>query len=261
MEKTFVIEYDGLKLTVVATEVDGQVHIEITCDEGYANINAFYWGDAVDDGESFAFSGKKDSNLNMNGTDVDWDGGVKLSDPGLGKTPPATYLQEGQSYAFTLPVGVTLDDLATIGIRATSTSNPEGSIKGVATPEPEEPEVPDHFPEWPQDISHITLYFNADEACDTNGDGVYTVKIDTPTAFPDDLDDSIDTILAWIIENDDCVSEESQLLGVAIKGGKVEEQYFAMDGDTDPDPLPNGLTELVQNKNVDQTYEYNDIFA
>jgi hypothetical protein len=266
--KVFTIEYDGLKLEITATNNgDGTVSFSVKCLEGYADINALYWSDGdatAGEGSMDGFDAKSDKSLNMNGTDVAWDGGVKLSSAGLGSEgeDKDTFLTEGETKSFG-PFSINWDDLDTLGVRATSTSNAEGSIKGVATAEePEEPEEPqDHFPEWPQDISHITLYFQTDESCDTNGDGVYTVKIDTPAAFPDDLDDSIDTILNWIVANDECVDDASQLLGVAIKGGVVEERYFAMDGDINPDPLPAGLTELVQNKDVDQTYEYNDVFA
>lgn len=130
---TYTMEFDGLKLSVEIDFATGQV--TVTCDEGYANINAFYWSNGDDDGDFGGFS-RKDSSLNMNGTDVEWDGAMKLSSPGLGKTPPDTYLTEGESYSFLLPLPLDEADFQTIGIRATSTSTPEGSIKGVAQEDP-----------------------------------------------------------------------------------------------------------------------------
>ena len=133
-DKTFTIEYAGLTLVVEATDNgNGTTSISIKCVEGYADLNAFYWNDGVDDGTSFALTGKNTSSLNMNGTGEDWDGGLKLSDTGLGKegTTKATYLTLNETYpSFNINIGI--DNLDTIGIRATSTSTAEGSIKGVA---------------------------------------------------------------------------------------------------------------------------------
>ena len=52
------------------------------CLEGFADINALYWHDEIDDGSSCSLGTKKDSSLNMNGTGEDWDGGLKLSSTG-----------------------------------------------------------------------------------------------------------------------------------------------------------------------------------
>jgi len=72
------------------------------------------------------------------------------------------------------------------------------------------------------DISNITLVFDqdaGDEKPKPDGDGFYTVKIDVPNAFDDDLDNSIDAILDWLVANDEFITEDSDLLGVVIKGG------------------------------------------
>src|SRR3954447_20856599 len=64
-----------------------------------------------------------------------WDGGVKLSDPGLTKTPPPTYLTADTHDAYadsvTFTAFVDITKFSTLGVRATSTSTAEGSIKWV----------------------------------------------------------------------------------------------------------------------------------
>src|SRR3954447_5836478 len=83
-----------------------------------------------------------------------WDGGVKLSDPGLTKTPPPTYLtaatHDAYSHSYTFDMSGDLLHLAnatsgnnifsTLGVRATSTSTAEGSIKWVDTGESPPPQ-------------------------------------------------------------------------------------------------------------------------
>lgn len=135
--KTFDIVYNGLVLQVDAVDNgDGTVQIVIKCITGHADINAIYWGDgdkvANEGGGLQGFDAKKDASLNMNGTGQVWDGGLKLSNAGLGTdgVNKSTYLTEGETLnAFTITADFA--DLKTFGLRATSTSNPEGSIKGV----------------------------------------------------------------------------------------------------------------------------------
>jgi hypothetical protein len=125
--KIFLIEYEGLKLEVTATEAGTQTSLVVRCLEGSADINALYWGDDVDDTTQVDLG----KSLNMNGTGEDWDGAVRLSDPGLGKAgvTKSTYLTEGNSLAPVL-ADVSFADLDKLGIRATSTSTAGGSIKG-----------------------------------------------------------------------------------------------------------------------------------
>jgi Calx-beta domain len=131
--KTYDFVYNGLTLQVNAIDLgSGTTTFSITCLSGYADINALYWGDAIADGSSFDLGTKKDNSLNMNGTGVDWDGGVKLSSTGLGTagTDKPTYLTAGETYD-KIGVAVDWDSLSTLGVRATTTSTAEGSIKGV----------------------------------------------------------------------------------------------------------------------------------
>jgi hypothetical protein len=116
-------------------------------------------------------------------------------------------------------------------------------------PPPEE----ENFPTLENNISHITVYLSAAagsglESFDTKGgsssggqsgpDGLYTVKIDWLDADTDykDLDDVWDTIYARLLEIDPNLVGKS-VLGVAIKAG-TGEQFYALDGDEDVDPLP-----------------------
>lgn len=125
--KSFNIEYDGLKLQVDAFDnADGTVTFTIAAEEGYADINALYWSNGVDDGNSFSLG----KSLNMNGSDEDWDGGDKLSSPGLGSVDEGTFVTAGGD-PLVRTFDLSWDDLDTLGIRATSTSTAEGSIKGV----------------------------------------------------------------------------------------------------------------------------------
>ncbi|MCC5970875.1 MAG: hypothetical protein JJU15_13090 [Pararhodobacter sp.] len=154
--KVFDYEEDGLSYSVTVTQgEDGVFTATVTVHSGHMDVNALYFAD--DDqstGGGFGLGGP----LNMNGGGslfegerIDWDGGVALSRPGLGRegTSKETYLSadsDQNELSIPLPGIQSLDEIDYIGIRATSTSTPEGSIKGVSTgtePDPEVPEDPD----------------------------------------------------------------------------------------------------------------------
>ncbi|OJY27540.1 MAG: hypothetical protein BGP11_15930 [Rhodobacterales bacterium 65-51] len=142
--KIFTYEVDGLSYTVSLYEQDGQILADISVLEGSMDVNAVYYGD--DD-----FTGKSDSlggPLNMNGASLDgvkvqWDEAIKLSDPGIGPEgdDKDTYLHAGDTLTVELDAD-SLDAIDIFGIRATSTSTDEGSIKAVSD-DPAEPEYPD----------------------------------------------------------------------------------------------------------------------
>ncbi len=140
--------------------------------------------------------------------------------------------------------------------------------------------APDDFPLWGQDISHVTLVFRQ-TAGDTkpnykgdtpDGDGYYTVKIDVPESFNDDLDSSIGAILAKLDIKDANITSTSDLLGVVIKGGQQDTKFYAYgdynENDTASDPLPEGIgfslsgndTENPANA-IDVGYTYEYLFA
>lgn len=312
---TYTWEYGaagtGLQFTIVFDT--GTNQFTVTSHEGSFDLNALWWGDDEADGSAPALS-KADNSLNMNGGNtvwdddgnatsekIDWDGYQKLSNPGLGTAgeDKASFISTGEEYSFDAGAGFLAflenldegEDFA-LGVRATSV-NGDGSIKFADTDPvfddgvpPEE--VDDHFPEWPQDISNVVLYFDADTltgdgAGDTNpvegkkdgtgqgypsnpsdpmdGDGYYTVKIDSwPSDASDDLDDNLDAIVAYLIANDPNIDENTELLGASIKGGTQETQFYALDGDLDPEPVPGG--EFLNTGNgVDATVSYATIDA
>jgi Flp pilus assembly protein TadG len=109
----------------------------------------------------------------------------------------------------------------------------------------------DHFPEWPQDISNVVVYFDVpghegDEAGE--GDhGYYAVKID---GFPEegqssyisnDLDDFFASAVAYLRDSDDTLSDDTAVFGASIKGGQQETAFYRYRDDTNgpaPDPGP-----------------------
>lgn len=138
--KTFDIVYAGLTLRVNAIDLGGTTTFEVKCLSGSADVNALYWNDGdatAGEGSLIGFGAKSDNSLNMNGTAEAWDGGVKLSSAGIGKegAAKATYLQTGESYA-AVGVAVSWSTITHLGVRATTTSTAEGSIKGVDTDGP-----------------------------------------------------------------------------------------------------------------------------
>jgi len=136
--KVFEIAYEGLKLSIEAVDCgDGTIKFNVTCLEGYADINALWWSDGDGEASEYEALEKSEKSLNMNGSGEEWDGYEVLSSAGLGTdgTAKETYLTEGETYSFHLSVeqldNITWEDLSTLGVRATSTSTYEGSIKGV----------------------------------------------------------------------------------------------------------------------------------
>ncbi|RFP86818.1 hypothetical protein DZK27_13330 [Rhodobacteraceae bacterium 63075] len=142
--KTFSYETDGLAYTVTVYQdpETGAFQADITTTEGAMDVNAVYFGDDDTSGKSESLKGP----LNMNGAgqkgDVQWDQAEKLSDPGLGPegTEKETYLAEGETLTLELDIE-SLDEIDSFGIRATSTTTDEGSIKAVSEePDPEDPQ-------------------------------------------------------------------------------------------------------------------------
>lgn len=147
----YFCEEDGLTFTIETYQgQDGQFYAKITVLEGHADFNALYWGDDQDDGSQFSL-GAGNSPLNMNGAkthdgdSVDWDSGVKISSPGLGRmgVDKESYLETGDSLVVPLAGVTSLDEVETIGVRATSTSTPEGSIKCVLQADDHKDDAPE----------------------------------------------------------------------------------------------------------------------
>lgn len=180
-------ELDGLRFTVKIFQNDvGNFVAEFTVLEGHMDVNALWFSDGDDVTEGDITLVKRDSQLNMNGSESDgitWDDYTKLSSAGLGTEgeDKETFIQEGQTVSFDIggiPEGTTLDYFSILGVRATSTSTEEGSIKVVDDGEP----CPDGDPGFyiPFDLSNIVLYMG-------NEVDIIKVKINTLTLMTLDL--------------------------------------------------------------------------
>lgn len=165
--KIFDYVVDGLAYTVTIYEQDGAFFADISVVEGAMDVNAVYFGDDDFSGSSAGLRGP----LNMNGEGsryegetVQWDDAIALSQPGLGRegTDKETYISEGETLSIPLSIE-SLDDIEYFGVRATSTTNAEGSIKGVSgDPElHEEPDQPDE-PDEPEDPTFDKVFFTYD---------------------------------------------------------------------------------------------------
>jgi len=261
----FKIEYDSVNNTFTVTVLTGSM-----------NVNALYWTDndgTSNEGSYTGFTGaKSESSLNMNGTGYDWDGGLKVSDAGLGKTPPPSYITADPNDAFassyTFSAGsFDLSKFDTIGIRATSTSSAGGSIKWVNEGPDDAPPPPqdNHFPEY-QSLSHITLYWRTSDLVPTNQpldtrglpttesggkpaakdpDGWFTVKFNYGYHTPIDLDtdpNGLAAVLQFLVSQGKLDSSDiGDLAGVSIFDGSTtpKEIWYDLDnnpGDTDMPP-------------------------
>jgi Bacterial cadherin-like domain len=134
--KQFDISAGGVVLMVNAIDMGGgTVQFDIISKPGSApaDINAIYWGDnGVADNAQLNLGGS----LNMNGSAIDFDGGVVISQPGssggINVLAKPSYLTAGESYqkTYTGAVGF-FESIDNLGVRATSTGfDGAGSIKG-----------------------------------------------------------------------------------------------------------------------------------
>jgi hypothetical protein len=272
-------------INVTATlTAEGGIRVEYSLDDGSApaDLTGIYF-DFFNDGGAVSQLG---GGNNMNGYGDGFDVGYQQGDTGLkdgANTSGVVEFSAAQlaAFGFTTSGESLLEEFANteIGFRATSTGDDgEGSLKigGTGDYHGGDDDDDDFFPPWGQDISNVILVFDqtdGDTKPDPDGDGYYTVKIDSwPGGADDDLDSSIDDILAWLIANDPNVSADSDLLGVIIKGGTEDTNFYAFgDNDTngtEPDDAPAGLgLSWVGSENpqpasaVDDSYDYEDVFG
>jgi len=279
--KTFTLDSaDGaVQILITATAATGGVSFDLEVAKGDADMLGFYLDIGGDGGDIFAINscngkGKGNDANNMNGTDDQgvriggFDYAAAIGDAGLGNgdTRSASVTINGISFA-------DLDN-AIVGVRATSATSDEfggreGSLKLTGRIDPVELGGPnDFFPVWPQDISNIVLYWGADHVADNadrNNDGFYTVKIDSVTGAPADLDDWIQDVLGYLTDEDDNIDAiaAEKMHGVAIKGGTGETQFFSYGANntngTEANLVPGGT--LIEGNQLDKTFEYGDIFG
>ena len=243
-----------------ALDADGNVVISyaLADDSAPADILGVYFDWGNDGGPITGLGGGNNMNgSSSDGTALDgFDYAVKTGNAGLkdGATTSGTFTIPLSKLGPVMVDGVVdLQLLAEsqIGIRATSTGwDQEGSVKLAALGEVcEPPPPPDDFPTWAQDISNVIFVFNqtlGDTKPKPDGDGYYTVKIDEwPGPADDDLDNSIDQILNYLVANDPNISAGFDLLGVIIKGGIQPTNFYAYGvhntNGTDADTPPDGL--------------------
>ncbi|WP_379862641.1 hypothetical protein [Mameliella alba] len=195
--KVFTYELDGLSYTVSLFEDNGTIMADITVLEGAMDVNAIYFGDDDYSGESASLDGP----LNMNGArledgDIQWDMAQALSDPGLGPdaADKETYLSAGDTLTLELDAE-SIDDIDVVGIRATSTTTDEGSIKAVSD-DPEEPEEP----EDPEEPTFEKVYFGTGTNEETglpDGVAIFGEPFEGNPVLPEDQEPTFENYLAY----------------------------------------------------------------
>lgn len=243
--RTFTWQTEGLSYTVtVYTDENGQIMADITINEGFADINGLYWGDETMEGKSVSLG----ESLNMNGSGstldgekVQWDDAQMLSKPGLGTegTEKATFLQAGDTLTVQLDA-TSLEDIDFFGIRATSTSTPEGSIKGVSEAEIDDDdcERPDvgTFPELAANVTGITFAIDQDDDASTFENYIYVAKEDvTDPGDTLEFDDYFNVLLTKMDEQN-ILCEADPLKAFVYTTNDTEqpidpEYYLAFDGE------------------------------
>lgn len=132
----------GLQFTIDAVANGSGTSFNVQVLVGSLNLNAVYWGDGDNTANESHFDGVFANSDNINGANVLWndngtstsknevyDGGKKLSDAGLGHGTDLFLSATGKStYQFDVP-NLDLTKFPVLGVRATSTSTAEGSIK------------------------------------------------------------------------------------------------------------------------------------
>jgi hypothetical protein len=270
----------GVTIEVTAEVVNGNVVLSYKIVEGEGDLNGIFI-DWKDDGGDSSQIGSKANN--MNGSDengfklngFDWAeelGSVGGNDEDHTEGTVSFSLDELREY-LCLDADATEAQImealagARIGFRLTSVGEDrEDSLKLTGTGEydPGNGGDDDFFEEWPQDISNAVFYI------DTTGDGEWdlAIKIDN---FPDDdeigwisndMDDFYACMFEYIKHKDDRVDDDSVLIGVSIKGGKVDDAFFLIEGDTNgPLPDPDDAPDPLLNTGTGTTeYQYADFY-
>ena len=232
MSKVFTYEENGLSYTVTVYEENGQVFADITVTSGFMDVNAVYIADDNFSGDSASLGGP----LNMNGggstyegETVQWDDAIALSRPGLGRegTDKETYLGEGDM--LTVPLNVSsIDDVDFVGIRATSTSTPEGSIKGVSGDPTEEDDNGDDD-NGDDDITYSKVFFAVnvnEDGLPVGGDAITLEELqeedpDATGTFQEYLDAFLGVEFQFAIED---------LQAVVFYDGEDLEEVFRLEG-------------------------------
>ncbi|MDU8914213.1 hypothetical protein [Aestuariicoccus sp. MJ-SS9] len=263
MPKTFTYETEGLSYTVVIyedPETPGSFLADITVDEGAMDVNAVYFGDDDFSGDSASLGGP----LNMNGARLDgekvqWDSADELSSPGLGPegTDKETYLSTGDTLTISLDID-SLDEVDVFGIRATSTSTPEGSIKGVS----DEPEDDVTF-----DKVGFGVEFNENGVIEN---GVYVREEDLPEGEEGTFENYVNYYDSTYGNNEvyNITQVESVIFyEITIDGGgnEIPQELFRIDapegGFTDAEDMIAAYDEAISNGALDEVNVGSELMA
>ena len=161
-------------------------------------------------------------------------------------------LAAGQTTTVTVSYGVS-DGTVTIGASVGWTVTGVAELTPVAVPA----YIANHFPVAPKDISHVTFYF--EQSPDDDILNLHSVKIDNvPGRADDDLDAWIQQAVDYVRAHDPALAQGAELLGAALKYSTTE-LYYALDGNTDIDPVPGGV--LIQGPNLNASFDYSVVFG
>lgn len=260
--KIFEYQENGLSYTVTVYERDGEFFADVMVNEGAMDVNAIYFGDDDMSGQSASLKGPL--TMNGGGTEyndeaVQWDEAIKLSDPGLGKegAEKETFVSEGDTLTISLPIS-SLDDIEFFGIRATSTTTDEGSIKGVSG----DPETPDD----PEDPTYDKVFFDygVDDSGSSNG-GVFILaeepennEFNVP-ALPEGTEPTFDNYLAYLEElGGDVTQVDSVALYESDEDGTLREtvRFDAPEGGfADADAVLNGYDDAIDDGEAKEASE------
>lgn len=270
----------GGTLEVWAEETATGVTFHIKTGDGWnsdynLDLNGLFLEYAEGGSIKLTVDGEKANNLNgttYEGAKIYWDVAESTGST-VGGSDGQTSLME----AYVTVDGLTLEaiDGGLVGIRATSTGlDGEGSLKLVGEiTVPDEPPPVDNFENNGHALSYVTFYFDTTNG-DTKGvydgepsrgtntpDGVYTVKVNFDGDFSGnsgDFDDYYAQLLQAIIATDANVDENTVVLGVAIHAGegdpKLYEDFYALDGDPQPELYPDPPVDPAIANEVDKVY-------
>ena len=242
----------GLTINVYAEQVGSDVKFTLSVVSGIADLRGFFL-DVAGSGTGHGASGSQvtkaktgndcvtdlGNGVNMNGTGEAFDIGVALGTSGIGK-------DDIRSATITV-TGISLNDLQDLsfGIRATSVGAcRQDSVKLVGEFDVGPAPCNNHFPALQDDIATVTFLFDVDPSA--GGVNLYAVEVNEWLAeASDDLDDDFDALLAYVLRTDPFFHSqpvtEGQLVGVAIASAESDPVFYALDCDTDPDPVPGGV--------------------
>jgi len=247
-----VTDGNGLTINVYAEQVGNDVKFTVSVVSGVADLRGFFL-DVAGSGAGHGASGSQVTKVktgdncitdlgygvNMNGTGEAFDVGVALGTSGIGK-------DDIRSSTITV-TGISLNELQDLsfGIRATSVGAcRQDSVKLVGEFDVGATHCNNNFPMLQDDIATVTFLFDVDPS--PNVVNLYAVEVNEWLAeASDDLDDNFDALLAYVLRTDPFFHSQpvtaGQLVGVAI--GSVEQVpvFYALDCDTDPDPVPGGV--------------------